>query len=222
MRWRLGEVIEPIPRTARIRSLVRRVPDWPGHRPGQRLDLHLTAEDSYQAVRSSAITSPPEADGLIELVVARRDTGEVSPARRGVITPGEPRGTAGDVHGAIAQTGRRSLIIAYSWWLSLFDRLNLKLNHNFVGNEDAAGIECHVPRQSVIFAADRCRCRKAHHVLTVRRNGATVEFDVQYNEPRHPTDGQVAGNLGLAVRSQFNAPALKDDRRMQRDIKEIA
>ena len=54
------------------------VPDWPGHRAGQHVDVRLTAEDGYQAQRSYSIASAPEAPAL-ELTVERVDDGEVSP-----------------------------------------------------------------------------------------------------------------------------------------------
>jgi ferredoxin-NADP reductase len=54
------------------------MPDWPGHRGGQHVDLRLTAEDGYQAVRSYSLAAPPS-DGTIELTVERLDDGEVSP-----------------------------------------------------------------------------------------------------------------------------------------------
>ncbi|HEV3402606.1 MAG TPA: FAD-binding oxidoreductase, partial [Acidimicrobiales bacterium] len=64
--------------TPRARTLQLDVPDWPGHRPGQHLDVRLTAEDGYQAVRSYSIASAPEEDGL-RLTVERIEDGEVSP-----------------------------------------------------------------------------------------------------------------------------------------------
>jgi hypothetical protein len=38
--------------TPRVRTLILDVPGWPGHRPGQHVDVRLTAEDGYQAQRS--------------------------------------------------------------------------------------------------------------------------------------------------------------------------
>jgi len=60
-----------------VRTLELDVPDWPGHRAGQHLDVRLTAEDGYQAERSYSIASPP-GDG-VALTVERLDDGEVSP-----------------------------------------------------------------------------------------------------------------------------------------------
>ena len=63
--------------TPRVRSIRLVVPDWPGHRPGQHVDVRLTAEDGYQAQRSYSIASAPEA-AHVELTVERLEDGEVS------------------------------------------------------------------------------------------------------------------------------------------------
>jgi ferredoxin-NADP reductase len=76
--WRLGEVVETRPETPRARSIALAVPDWEGHRPGQHVDLRLTAADGYQAQRSYSIASAPEEPRLV-LTVERIEDGEVSP-----------------------------------------------------------------------------------------------------------------------------------------------
>src|SRR6187551_942154 len=76
--WRLGTVTEFVDETPRAKSIVLRVPDWPGHRAGQHVDVRLTAEDGYQAQRSYSIASAPD-DGSLMLTVERLDDGEVSP-----------------------------------------------------------------------------------------------------------------------------------------------
>jgi ferredoxin-NADP reductase len=78
LNWRLGEVVELIDETPRVRSIVLDVPNWPGHRAGQHVDVRLTAEDGYQAQRSYSIASAPESARLI-LTVERLSDGEVSP-----------------------------------------------------------------------------------------------------------------------------------------------
>ena len=50
---------------------------WSGHRPGQHLDVRLTAEDGYQAERSYSIASAPGEQ--LAITVERLDGGEVSP-----------------------------------------------------------------------------------------------------------------------------------------------
>jgi ferredoxin-NADP reductase len=75
--WRLGEVVETRPETARTRSISLDVPGWEGHLPGQHVDVRLTAEDGYQAQRSYSIATPPDGE-RIELTVEMLPDGEVS------------------------------------------------------------------------------------------------------------------------------------------------
>ena len=65
--------------TPRVKTLVLAVPDWPGHRAGQHVDVRLTAADGYQAQRSYSIASPPEDSDQVALTVERIEDGEVSP-----------------------------------------------------------------------------------------------------------------------------------------------
>lgn len=64
--------------TPSARSIVLDVPGWPGNLAGQHVDVRLTAEDGYQAVRSYSLASVGDAE-RIELAVDRLPTGEVSP-----------------------------------------------------------------------------------------------------------------------------------------------
>jgi len=76
--WQEAEVVEVRDETASVRTLVLRPAEWPGHRPGQHLDVRLTAEDGYQAERSYSIASAP-GNGRVEITVERLEDGEVSP-----------------------------------------------------------------------------------------------------------------------------------------------
>lgn len=60
------------------RSIVLTVPGWPGNIAGQHIDLRLTAEDGYQAVRSYSLASSGSND-TVEIVVDKLPEGEVSP-----------------------------------------------------------------------------------------------------------------------------------------------
>jgi ferredoxin-NADP reductase len=75
--WRLATVIDVVPETPRTRTLVLDVPEWPGHRAGQHVDVRLTAEDGYQAERSYSIASAPE-ESRLSLTVEQLKDGEVS------------------------------------------------------------------------------------------------------------------------------------------------
>ena len=73
----MAEVNDVIPETPRVKTLLLGVPGWPGHLPGQHVDVRLTGEDGYQAQRSYSIASTPEAL-LLSLTVERLSDGEVS------------------------------------------------------------------------------------------------------------------------------------------------
>ena len=96
--WRLAEVAEIVPETARTATLVLDVEGWPGHRAGQHVDVRLTAEDGYQAQRSYSIASAPGEPGL-RLTVERLDDGEVSPYLVGELEAGDAIELRGPVGG---------------------------------------------------------------------------------------------------------------------------
>ncbi len=96
--WRTAEVVAVIPETPLARSLVLAVPGWPGHLPGQHVDVRLTAEDGYQAQRSYSIASPPE-DARLVLTVERIDDGEVSPWLTDEARPGDTFEVRGPIGG---------------------------------------------------------------------------------------------------------------------------
>jgi ferredoxin-NADP reductase len=91
-------VLELIEETPRTKSIILELPEWPGHRAGQHVDVRLTSEDGYQAERSYSIASAPE-DEEVVLTVDRLPDGEVSPYLTDVLRPGdtlELRGPIGD------------------------------------------------------------------------------------------------------------------------------
>jgi ferredoxin-NADP reductase len=96
--WQLAKVVQVVPETPRVKTIVLELPDWPGHRPGQHVDVRLTAEDGYQAQRSYSIASAP--DGTrVELTVERLDDGEVSPYLTEELRPGDQIELRGPIGG---------------------------------------------------------------------------------------------------------------------------
>jgi ferredoxin-NADP reductase len=77
--WRVATVAASRWESPTARTLVLDVPEWPGHLPGQHVDVRLTAPDGYSAQRSYSIASAWTGDGPVELTVQRLDDGEVSP-----------------------------------------------------------------------------------------------------------------------------------------------
>ena len=88
MSWHDAPVLEVERETARASRLVLDPPAWPGHRPGQHLDVRLTAPDGYTAQRSYSIASAPEAP-YVELIVDCLPDGEVSPYLTQELRPGD-------------------------------------------------------------------------------------------------------------------------------------
>ena len=76
--WLVADVVDLIPETTRVKTIVFDVPGWTGHRPGQHLDVRLTAEDGYRAQRSYSIASAPE-EARPMITVEELFDGEVSP-----------------------------------------------------------------------------------------------------------------------------------------------
>src|ERR1051325_895381 len=96
--WRLATVVDVVSETPRTRTVKLDVPDWPGHRAGQDVDVRLTAEDGYQTERSYSIASPPE-DRQLSLTVERLEEGEVSPYLTEEIRAGDQLEIRGPIGG---------------------------------------------------------------------------------------------------------------------------
>ena len=77
--WLIGTVVALREETATARTITFEVPDWQGHLAGQHVDVRLTAEDGYSAVRSYSIASAPSSEKRLEITVERLPNGEVSP-----------------------------------------------------------------------------------------------------------------------------------------------
>jgi ferredoxin-NADP reductase len=75
--WQVATVEDVVDETPRVRTIVLDVPEWPGHRAGQHLDIRLTAEDGYRAEREYSIASAPGEP--VAVTVERLEDGEVSP-----------------------------------------------------------------------------------------------------------------------------------------------
>jgi ferredoxin-NADP reductase len=113
--WQLGEVVATQAETTRAKSLTLAVPRWAGHRPGQHVDVRLTAEDGYQVQRSYSIASPPEEEQRLTLTVERLEDGEVSPYLTGELLVGDKLELRGPIGGYFvweAEMGGPLLLLA--------------------------------------------------------------------------------------------------------------
>jgi ferredoxin-NADP reductase len=95
--WQVATVDEVVGETPRVRTIVLTVPDWPGHRAGQHLDVRLTAEDGYRAEREYSIASAPGEP--VAITVERLEDGEVSPYLCDELRPGDGLELRGPIGG---------------------------------------------------------------------------------------------------------------------------
>jgi ferredoxin-NADP reductase len=89
--------------TPRVMTLRFESDVWPGHLPGQHVDVRLTAEDGYQAQRSYSIASAPAA-GSLDLTVEEIADGEVSPYLSEELRPGDRLELRGPIGGYFTWT----------------------------------------------------------------------------------------------------------------------
>ncbi len=133
--WRAAQVLEVRHESTSARTLALDLPDWPGHLPGQHVDVRLTAEDGYQAQRSYSIASVP--DGTrVELTVERLDDGEVSPYLTDELRVGDRLELRGPIGGyfvwTVAQGGPLLLVAGGSGIAPLM----AMLRHRAAANSD--------------------------------------------------------------------------------------
>ncbi|WP_311379757.1 FAD-binding oxidoreductase [Arthrobacter sp. ISL-48] len=76
--WRVADVVSGYPETETSRTIGLRVDGLMGNLPGQHIDIRLTAEDGYTAVRSYSVASAGR-DEIMEITVDELANGEVSP-----------------------------------------------------------------------------------------------------------------------------------------------
>ena len=96
--WQVGSVVDTKQETPGVKTIVVDIPGWRGHAAGQHVDVRLTAEDGYQAVRSYSIASPPE-EAHVAITVEALDNGEVSPYLVGDVQVGDALEFRGPIGG---------------------------------------------------------------------------------------------------------------------------
>ena len=97
--WQLATITAVRDETPTVRSFSLHVPGWTPHRPGQHVDLRLTAEDGYSVERSYSIASEPERAGEVDVTVERIRDGEVSPFLHDVVAVGDRIEVRGPIGG---------------------------------------------------------------------------------------------------------------------------
>jgi ferredoxin-NADP reductase len=105
LKWLPATVTEAKSENAHARSITLNVPGWPSHRPGQHLDVRLTAEDGYQARRSYSIATPANGESVTITAELVKD-GEVSPYLVDVLTQGDSLEVYGPIGGYFIWDGK--------------------------------------------------------------------------------------------------------------------
>src|ERR671912_619089 len=101
--WQLAAVVTKHAETPRVMTVRFESDAWPGHLPGQHVDVRLTADDGYQAQRSYSIASAPAASQL-DLTIEIIPDGEVSPYLTEELRPGDRLELRGPIGGYFTWT----------------------------------------------------------------------------------------------------------------------
>lgn len=105
LNWQIATVTAIRDETPRVKTYSLLMPGWQGHRPGQHVDVRLTAEDGYQAQRSYSIASAPTDQRMIDLSVERVENGEVSEFLHDLVAVGDRFEVRGPIGGYFVWDG---------------------------------------------------------------------------------------------------------------------
>jgi ferredoxin-NADP reductase len=172
MRWLVGTVAETVPETPVAVTLRLDVPDWPGHRAGQHVDIRLTAEDGYSAGRPYSIASAPGADDL-ELTVVRFEDGEVSPYLTTVLDVGDQLELRGPIGGYFVWDGDDDRPVLLLGGGSGVVPLMAMLRHHAALKSNAA---MHLvysvrTRRDILYASELEALAGSHRAVTITLTG---------------------------------------------------
>jgi ferredoxin-NADP reductase len=106
LNWHIATVSAIHDETPRVKTFSLLMPGWQGHRPGQHVDIRLTAEDGYQAQRSYSIASAPTDQPVVDLAIERVTDGEVSAFLHDGIVVGDRFEVRGPIGGYFVWDGR--------------------------------------------------------------------------------------------------------------------
>jgi ferredoxin-NADP reductase len=105
LNWQIATVTALHDETPNVKTLSLLVPGWQSHKPGQHVDVRLTAEDGYQAQRSYSIGSAPNDQAVIDLTIERVTNGEVSPFLHDEVVVGDKFEVRGPIGGYFVWDG---------------------------------------------------------------------------------------------------------------------
>ncbi|MEA2677984.1 MAG: hypothetical protein QOJ81_2125 [Chloroflexota bacterium] len=103
--WEIATIAALKDERLHVKTITLDVAGWADHRPGQHVDIRLTAEDGYQAQRSYSIASAPGMNGRLELTIERVEGGEVSPFLHDEVVVGDRFEVRGPIGGYFVWDG---------------------------------------------------------------------------------------------------------------------
>jgi ferredoxin-NADP reductase len=106
--WQIATVRALHDETPNVKTISLAVPGWQSHKPGQHVDVRLTAEDGYQAQRSYSIGSAPNEQATVDLTIERVPDGEVSPFLHDEVLVGDKFELRGPIGGYFVWDGTAS------------------------------------------------------------------------------------------------------------------
>jgi len=181
--WRVVEIAKIVDETPTVKSLVLDVPGWPGHQPGQHVDVRLTAEDGYQAQRSYSIASEPETARLM-LTVELIEGGEVSPYLTSDVRPGDKFELRGPIGGyfvwTVAIGGPLFLVAGGSGIAPLMSMLRYRVAAKFT--TPALVLYSSRTYEDIIY-------RQELDQMAARNDGLTVIYTLTRRQPAGWTGG---------------------------------
>lgn len=104
LEWQIATVERVLVETPRVKSFRLTAQGFERFRPGQHVDVRLTAPDGYQAQRSYSIASAPGDTGSLEITVEVIEDGEVSPYFHEVVQEGDQIELRGPIGGPFTWT----------------------------------------------------------------------------------------------------------------------
>ena len=196
--WQLATVAGIRDETPSVRTFTLGLPEWPGHRPGQHLDLRLTAEDGYSVERSYSIASEPERVGEVDITVERIPDGEVSPFLHDIVVEGDRLEVRGPIGGY------------FVWEAALGGPLLL-----------VAGGSGVVPLMAIIRHRQRAGSHVPTRLLFSSRNAEDIIYRDELDQLAEENDGfEVIHTLTRSQPPGWNGYARRIDDRMLVDVLE--
>jgi ferredoxin-NADP reductase len=193
--WQVATVSDLVQETPSVRTIALQLPDWPGHRAGQHLDVRLTAEDGYVAERSYSIASAP--GERVAITVERLEDGEVSPYLTEELRAGDRFEVRGPIGGYFVwdgqDDGRLMLVAGGSGIVPL--RSILRHHHRIASTVPARLLYSARTLQDVIYRDE----------LDQYSGGVTVTYTLTRQQPADW--GGRTGRVNEAMLAQLAWPA---------------